>query len=100
MESSADKPFSLRARTYFDRKCTVSSTMIPSEIDATVATEKPTSPTRIAQAPNVARIGNPLGTMLRRPSRKLRSANIMIKAIATTAAIVPISIFCTFRSVI
>ena len=54
IESSTLSWRSSLARTYFERKCTVSSTTIPSEIDATVATEKPTSPTNIAQAPKVA----------------------------------------------
>ena len=38
--------------------------MMPSEIDATVATEKPTVPTSSAQAPKVVRIGRPFGTRL------------------------------------
>ena len=72
--------------------------MMPSEIEATVATEKPTSPTSNAQAPNVVRIGKPFGIRLSAPRRTLRSENIMMTAMAAIARIVPTTMFCMLRS--
>ena len=72
--------------------------MMPSDMDATVATENPTSPTINAQAPKVARIGRPFGTRLKSPRRKLCKASIRIIEIATIATIVPVTMFSTLRS--
>ena len=97
MESSAPRFCSRRARAYLVRKCTVSSTTMPSEMEATVATEKPTSPTSKAQAPKDARMGRPLGIRLSRPRLKLRNASIRISEITTMAATVPATMFCILR---
>ena len=72
---------------------------MPSEIDATDATEKPTSPTRNAQAPKAARTGSPFGIRLKSPSPKLRSASISTSEIKRIAMIVPLIMLSTLRSV-
>ena len=72
--------------------------MMPREIEATVATEKPTSPTINAQAPKVANKGRPFGIRLKSPRRKLCNASIRMTEIAAIATIVPVTMLLTLRS--
>ena len=80
------------------KKCTVSSTTIPSVTATTTATDKPTSPTKYPQIPNAIAAGNKFGIKLIKPIRRLRNAKINISEINVNAINEPNSMELILRS--
>lgn len=88
---------SLRALRYLLKKCTVSSTTIPSVMPTTTESARPISPEIMPHKPNAMPAGTRFGIMLISPIFTERKANIKMNEMQKSAMVVALNMLLMLR---